>query len=58
MFGAGVGGQLFFKLDHFGAQDVLAVLQHAGNGCIQLNLDAGLLGFEVDKFNHGLMPIA
>ena len=52
--GAGEGGQLFFKLGHFRAKNVLAVGQHALNAGINLVFDAGLLGFEVDEFDHGV----
>lgn len=54
VFGAGEGGQLFFKLGHFRAKNVLAVGQHALDAGVDLALDAGLLGFKVDEFDHGV----
>ena len=52
VLGADKGGELFFQLGHFGAEDVLAVGQHALDAGVDLVLDAGLLGFEVAEFNH------
>jgi hypothetical protein len=52
VFGAGVGGQLFFQLGHFGAEDVLAVVEHALDACVNVGLQALVLCFEVDEF-HG-----
>ena len=58
VFGSGVGGQFFFKLCHFRAQDVLAMGQHTLDASVDLAFDAGLLGFEVDEFDHALpVPI-
>lgn len=52
VLGAYEGGELFFQLRHFGAEDVLAVGQHALDAGVDLVLDAGLLGFEVAEFDH------
>lgn len=53
MLGAGVGGQLFFQLSHFGAKNVLAVVEHALYASVNVSLKALVLGFEVDKV-HGV----
>ncbi len=45
-------GQLFFQLGHFGAEDVLAMVEHAQNASVNVGLQALVLGFEVDEF-HG-----
>lgn len=52
VLGADEGGELFFQFGHFGAEDVLAVGQHALDAGVDLVLDAGLLGFEVAEFDH------
>ena len=52
VLGADEGGELFFQLGHFGAEDVLAVGQHALDAGVDLVFDAGLLGFEVAEFDH------
>lgn len=52
VLGAGVGGQLFFQVGHFRAQNVLAVVEYALNAFVNLSLQALVLGFEVDEF-HG-----
>lgn len=49
---ADVGGELFFQLGHFGAEDVAAVRQHAGNAGVDPALDARLLGGKVDEFHQ------
>ena len=53
VFGAGVGGQLFFQFSDFGAKDVLAVGKDAGNARIDVGFQALVLGFEVDEV-HGV----
>ena len=53
VLGAGVIGQFLFEFRHFGAENVLTVGEHAGNAGVDLVFDTGLLGFEVNKFDHG-----
>lgn len=53
VLGAGVGGQLLLQLSHFGAQDVLAVVQHALYAGVDLGLEPLVLGFEVDEVHGG-----
>ncbi|MNR18408.1 hypothetical protein D3C85_1351360 [compost metagenome] len=55
MFGAGIGRQLLFQLGHFRPKDVLTMRQHTLNRRVDLVLDAGLLGLEVDEFDHGVL---
>lgn len=52
VLGAGIGGQLFFELGDFGAEDVLAVVQHALDARVNVCLQALVLAFEVDEV-HG-----
>jgi hypothetical protein len=52
VLGAGIGAELFFQLGHFGAQDVLAVVQHALDARVYVCLQALVLAFEVDEV-HG-----
>lgn len=52
VFGAGVFAQLFFQLGHFGAEDVLAVVQYALDASVNVCLQALVLAFEVDEV-HG-----
>ncbi len=54
VFGAGVFAQLFFQLGHFGAEDVLAVVQHALDARVDVCLQALVLAFEVDEV-HGVL---
>lgn len=52
VLGPGVGRQLFFQLGHFGAQDVLAMVQHALYACVDLGLQALVLAFQVNEFHN------
>lgn len=51
VLGAGIGAELFFQRRHFGAQDVLAVIQHALNASVNVCLQALVLALEVDEFH-------
>ena len=52
-FGAGVGGQFFLPLGHFGTQDVSTVVELALDASVNVGLEALILGFEVNEF-HGI----
>ena len=47
-----VGGKLFFELGHFRSQGELAAFENAGDGGIDLRLDAVVLRFQVSVRNH------
>ncbi|MCY1508843.1 hypothetical protein D9M68_431660 [compost metagenome] len=56
MRGAGVARELLLQFGDFRAKDVLAVGQHALDARVDPVLDAGLLGFQVDEFDHCCVP--
>lgn len=41
------------ELGHFGAKDVLAVVEHALNACVNVGFEALVLGLEVDEVHGG-----
>jgi hypothetical protein len=52
VLGAGEGAERGFELGHLGAHDVLAVVEHALDACVDGRLERGVLRFEVDEL-HG-----
>ena len=48
MLHAAEGGEPKLQLGHLGAHDVLAVVEHAGDGGVDLISDQALLGLEID----------
>src|SRR5262245_48985941 len=44
--------ELLFKTRHLVSQDELGTFQHTGNGRVDFRLDAAVLGFEINKWNH------
>lgn len=53
MLGARVGLQLLLQLAHFGAHDVLAVLQHLVHARLDGIFQSTVLGLEIDEGNRG-----
>lgn len=53
MLGARIGLQLLLQLAHFGAHDVLAVLQHLVHARLDGIFQSTVLGLEIDEGNRG-----
>lgn len=51
---ADVSGETFLEFLNLGAHDVLTVFEDAGDGGVDLRLDAVLLRFEIDEGDHGI----
>src|SRR3990167_8268976 len=52
VLGADEGSQLFFQFGDFRAEDILAMGEDTLDTGVDLVPDAGLLGLQVDEFNH------
>ncbi len=56
MIGLAVGRELPLERGHLASQGELARFQYALNRGVYLVLDRGVLGFEVDEWNHAFFP--